>query len=402
MEVVTRSAAQGPYMIDLASLADRQRKTVVRGGGSPRYLESGHLVYTNRATMFALPFDLERLEARGTPVPVLDDVAFDTVAAALSTTSRARARWCTAVPWGAIGRDGAVDRRDRKVGAASHPRRGVPDATSSPDGTRIAITVKDGVNYDIWVYEPARDAMIRLTFGGIRSGNPVWTPDGQSVIFGSLGSGILSVRADGAGQPQPLLPTKGVQLPTGVTRDGKRLAYFQPDANPQIWTVPLEQDSSELKAGTPVRFLKTKSVDVDATFSPRRPLAGLRLERVGTVRDLRSRHRRRRCAGHSPMGDSNNGGTSPRWSPDGRDLLYLVGNQIMAVGYAARGESFVAEKARLWAANVRTTGGFDPSPDGKRVAVSVPTSTASAGPEQSFIFILNFFDELRRRVPVSP
>ena len=80
IEVVTRSAAQGPYAIDVASLADRQRKTVVRGGGSPRYLESGHLVYTNRATMFALPFNLERLEARGTPVRVLDDVAFDTVA----------------------------------------------------------------------------------------------------------------------------------------------------------------------------------------------------------------------------------------------------------------------------------------------------------------------------------
>ena len=98
MEVVTRSAAQGSYAIDVASLADRQRKTVVRGGGSPRYLESGHLVYTNRATMFALPFDLERLEARGTPVRVLDDVAFDTVDRRRSVpTSRARARWCTAV-----------------------------------------------------------------------------------------------------------------------------------------------------------------------------------------------------------------------------------------------------------------------------------------------------------------
>ena len=96
----------------------------------------------------------------------------------------------------------------------------------------------------------------------------MWTPDGQYVIFGLLGSGLLSARADGAGSPQPLLKTKGVQLPTSVTRDGKRLAYFHPDANPQIWTVPLEQDSSGLKAGTPVRFLTTKSVDVDATFSP--------------------------------------------------------------------------------------------------------------------------------------
>ena len=131
MEVVTRSAAQGPYMIDVASLADRQRKTVVRGGGSPRYLESGHLVYTNRAAMFALPFDLERLEARGTPVPVLDDVAFDTVASGAQYRRLAHGHaGVPPLPWGSIGLDGAVDRRDRKVGAASHPRRGVPDATS--------------------------------------------------------------------------------------------------------------------------------------------------------------------------------------------------------------------------------------------------------------------------------
>ncbi len=403
MEVVTRSAAQGPYAIDVASLADRQRKTVVRGGGSPRYLESGHLVYTNRATMFALPFDLERLEARGTPVRVLDDVAFDTVASgAQYDVSRTGTlvyrrypgeRSASTVQW--VDSTGKSAPLLTRVGVYETPRL-------SPDGTRIAITVKDGVNYDIWVYEPARDAMTRLTLGGIRAGNPVWTPDGQYVIFGLLGSGILSARADGAGSPQPLLPTKGVQLPTAVTRDGKRLAYFHPDANPQIWTVPLEQDSSGLKAGTPVRFLTTKSVDVDATFSPDGRWLAYASNESGRFEIYVRAIAADGAPGTRRWVISNNGGTSPRWSPDGRDPLYLVGNQIMAVGYAARGESFVAEKARVWAADVRTTGGFDPSPDGKRVAVSVPTSTASAGPEQSFIFILNFFDELRRRVPVSP
>jgi hypothetical protein len=82
--------------------------------------------------------------------------------------------------------------------------------------------------------------------------------------------------------------------------------------------------------------------------------------------------------------------------------MYLAGDRIMAAGYATHGESFVAEKARVWASDVRTTGGFDPSPDGKRVAVSVPVSTKPSGPAQSFVFILNFFDELRRRVPASP
>ena len=151
-----------------------------------------------------------------------------------------------------------------------------------------------------------------------------------------------------------------------------------------------------------MRFLTTKSVDVDATFSPDGRWLAYASNESGRLEIYVRAIAADGAPGTRRWVISNNGGTSPRWSPDGRDLLYLVGNQIMAVGYTASGESFVAEKARVWAADVRTTGGFDPSPDGKRVAVSMPTSPASAGPEQSFIFILNFFDELRRRVPVNP
>jgi hypothetical protein len=66
--------------IEVVSLRGRSRKTIVRGGTSARYLPSGHLVYTNGNTMFAVPFDLDTLETRGTAVPVLDDVAFDAAA----------------------------------------------------------------------------------------------------------------------------------------------------------------------------------------------------------------------------------------------------------------------------------------------------------------------------------
>ena len=62
------SPSQDDFTIDVVSIADRVRKTLARGVGSPRYLPSGHLVYTKKATMFAVPFDLERMEARGTAV----------------------------------------------------------------------------------------------------------------------------------------------------------------------------------------------------------------------------------------------------------------------------------------------------------------------------------------------
>ena len=400
-DVVMRSASNA-QTIQVASLDDRQRKTVVRGGGSPRYLESGHLVYTNGSRLFAVPFDLDRLEVRGTPVPVLDDVAFDTVAGGgqydVSRTGtlvyrrHIGDRSASTVQW--VTPTGESVPLLARAGVYETPRL-------SPDGRRIAITVKDGVNYDIWVYEPARDAMTRLTPGGVRVGNPVWTPDSQYVIYGALGSGIWSTRSDGAGQPQPLLATKGTQLPTAVSRDGRRLAYFQPDATPQIWTVPIDLTGSVPKAGTPTRFLTTKSVDVDATFSPDGRWLAYASNESGRFEIFVRGISTDGAAGTRRWVVSNNGGTSPRWSPNGRDLWYLAGDQIMAVAFTATEESFEAQKPRVWVPHLSTTGGFDPSPDGTRVAVSMPTSTAAAGPDQSIVFVLDFFEELRRRAPVG-
>ena len=400
-DVVTRSAPNA-LTVHVASLDGRQRKTVVRGGGTPRYLESGHLVYTNGSTLFAVAFDLDRLEVRGTPVAILDDVAFDTVEGGaqydVSSTGtlvyrrHTGDRAAATVQW--LSPNGESVPLLARAGVYETPR-------VSPDGRRIAITVKDGVNYDIWVYEPARDAMTRLTPGGPRVGNAVWTADGQWVIYGALGRGIWLARSDGAGQPQPLLATKSIQLPTAVSRDGRRLAYFQPDANPQIWTVPIDLTGSVPKAGTPTRFLTTKSVDVDAAFSPDGRWLAYASNESGRFEIYVRAIGTDGTAGPRRWVVSNNGGASPRWSPNGRDLWYLAGDQIMAVAFNATAESFEAQKPRVWVPHLSSTGGFDPSPDGTRVAVSVPTSTAVARPEPSIVFILDFFEELRRRVPVQ-
>ena len=147
----------------------------------------------------------------------------------------------------------------------------------SPDGKRIAIAIRDGSNQDIWVYEPERDAMTRLTSGGGIFDSPVWTRDGRHVVYGMLGSGLRWSRADGAGQPQ-VLQAGNIQLPTAFSRDGTRLAYFQPDGNPQIWSVPIEADRGGLKAGKPERFLTTKYTDHGRLVFSRRPVACVRVE----------------------------------------------------------------------------------------------------------------------------
>ncbi len=352
--------------------------------------------------MFAVPFDLERMEVRGTAVAVLDDVAHDPIAngAQYDVSSTG-----TLVYRRSVGDSSAtlqwLDMAGKQEPLLARPGAYVGTPRVSPDGRRIAITIEDGSNQDIWVYEPERDASTRLTSGGVNVA-PTWTRDGRYIVYSIMGSGLQWVRADGAGRPQ-VLQMGTIQIPTAFSRDGSRLAYFQADGNPQVWSVPIEVGSSGLKAGKPERFLTSKSNDEDGSFSP----DGRWLAYVSDESGRAEVYVRAFAAGGSAGSErwpiSNSGGLTPAWSPDGRELLYRAGDQIMRVGYTVSGDSFVAEKPRVWAANanVRATGGFDLAPDGKRVAMFVPLATKALQRENTVVVVLNFFEELRRRAPIG-
>ena len=123
--------------------------------------------------------------------------------------------------------------------------------------------------------------MTRLTFGGASYRFPRWSPDGHYVVFSSVGNGIFQARADGASQPHPLTQSKTRQIPWSFTPDGKRLAYFEIAGKHQIWTVPLDDQGGQLKAGTPEPFLKSTFQRPIPVVLARRALAGVSVERIG-------------------------------------------------------------------------------------------------------------------------
>jgi hypothetical protein len=91
----------------------------------------------------------------------------------------------------------------------------------------------------------------------------------------------------------------------------------------------------------------------------------------------------------------------PFWSRKGQELFYPTPEGIMAVSYSVKGDEFVAGKPRLWAAKKDLGFAFDAAPDGKRLAVLLNEESNQKdlkGPTQ-VTFLLNFFDELRRRAP---
>ncbi len=274
-KAVLFTASQSPTAFDAAnievmSLADHRRKTLVRGGTFGRYLPSGHLVYVNQGTLFAVPFDVDRLEVHGTPAPVLDQVGYSPAygsaqfdfsqTGTLIYRSGGEGGGLLTVAW----LDGAGKAQPLLAKPGNYGR-----PSMSPDGQRLALEVTEGSGTDIWLYDWQRDTMTRLTFSGTTQG-PVWSPDGRYIAFRASGGGMYVIRSDGSGKPQPLTQSKNIQVPWSFTPDGKRLAFYEQDSKSSfdLWTVPLESDGAGLRAGKPEVFLQTPADERTPSFSP--------------------------------------------------------------------------------------------------------------------------------------
>jgi serine/threonine-protein kinase len=392
--------------IEVMTLADHSRKTLVRGGTFGRYLPSGHLVYVNRGTLFAVPFDVERLEVHGTPAPVIDQVRYTAAQGSaqldfsqtgtLIYRSGGAGGGLLTVAW--LDGTGKVQPLLAKPGNYGRP-------SISPDGQRLALEVSEGSGTDIWVYDWQRDTMTRLTFTGTAS-TPLWSPDGRYIAFRALGAGMYVIRSDGSGKPQPLIQSKNRQGPWSFAPDGKRLAFFDQDSKTSfdLWTMPLESDSAGLRAGKPEVFLQTAADERWPSFSPDGRWMTYGSDESGTfqvyVRAFPDKGGKWQI--------SNSGGGWPMWSRNGHELFFeTLNNHIMVAAYTVKGDSFVADKPRMWTEKQLGTAtnnvdNVDLAPDGKRIAALMPVETAEAPKAKSHvIFLMNFFDEVRRKVPVS-
>jgi len=384
--------------IEVMSLPDHHRKTLQRGGTFGRYLPSGHLIYVNRGTLFAVPFDLDELEVRGTPAPVLDQVGYN---AGNGSAQLDFSQTGTLIYRSGGAGGGLVTVQWLDAAGKTQPLLGKPDLYThpslSPDGKRLAISTTD-----IWVYEGQRDTMTRLTFGPGASTNPIWSPDGRYILFQAEG-GMFWTRSDGSGKPQPLTQNKNTQYPWSLTADGKRLAFMEqsPETAYDLWIVPLESDAGGLRAGKPEPYLRTPFNEVEGSFSPDGRWLAYSSSESGSfqvyVRPFPNKGGKWQI--------SNSGGLETVWSRNGRELFFRTEDgQIMVASYMVKGDSFVADKPRVWSekrlAGFGNYAVYDLAPDGKRIAALMPTGTPEELKAQNHvIFLENFFDEVRRKLP---
>jgi Tol biopolymer transport system component/predicted Ser/Thr protein kinase len=395
--------------IEVVTLPGHHRKTLQLGGTYGRFLPGsggkGYLIYVSRGTLFAVPFDPEKLATSGSPKPVLQQVSYSSMFGSAKLS---------------FSRTGTLIYRSREIDVShvivqwldadgkTHPLLDRPglfvSPHLSPDGERLAVSNED-VKSGVWVYDIRRDTLSPLT--AERNGNhPVWTPDGRYIAYQGP-DGIFFARSDGGGRAEPLTASKEFQYPSAFSPDGRWLAVYQ--SGPQgfeLWTVPVEHEGEKLKAGKPESFERIGLGTRDATFSSDgRWLAYSSNESGSSQVYVRAFPNK---GGHWQI--SGNGGTTPIFSRNGKDLFFFdpVNDRIMVAGYSVKGDSFVAEKPRVWTGqNVALTlsgavgAQYDLAPDGKRIAVATDATGANQQDAGHVIFLENFLDELQRKVPLN-
>jgi len=395
--------------IDVLSFKTHQRKTLVRGGEMARYVGGqngeGYLVYLHQSALLAVAFDPEKLAISGTAQPIVDDVrAMGQSYPGDFDVSRS----------GTLVYLGGSGEPERWIfwldpSGKTEPLHSVPGLYNglefSPDGKHLVFGMGDVlVNEELWVQDLERNTSVRLTSLGGVSTSPLWSPDGKYILFAhSPNEGIYRVHADGAGEPERLAKVETATFLSSISPDGKRLAFAtgNPFTAMQVSTAPLEGTADHPLLGKAEPFLRAPGFPMPA-FSPNGRWLVYSSAETGTPEIYVQPY-------PGPGGKvaiSNGGGGFPVWSPNTHQLFFIARRGIMVADYTATGDSFTPGKPRPWSLHsilLNYGGGpFQPyalAPDGKRFAVMLyPDGTVERQSRLHLTYLLNFADELRRRV----
>ena len=384
------------------SLDTGEVKTLGLTGTSPRYVRTGHLVFaTADGSVLAVPFDPDRLEVTGSAVPLVDGVVVKYSGAAnfaLSDAGRlvyvegsGSGSASRRLVW--VSRDGRETPIDVSSGAYLTP-------DLSPDGTRVAVDRSDADGADIWILDLSRGTETKLTADAFVEANPLWTPNGSRVVYGSSGAsegGIFSKSADGTGEATRLMSVAAGTAavgPTAWSADGATLAFWVVNSSTDIGLVSVDGD------GTPTPLFAGESMEQVPAISPDGMWIAYESDESGQEEIYVQRF--------PELGQrvtiSPAGGRQPVWSGDGRELFYRAPDGMMAVAietaptFEAGQPTLLFEDDYFFFLSRRT---YDVAPDGERFLM-VTTDDASSGDERDFrmIVVENWFEELKARVPV--
>jgi serine/threonine-protein kinase len=370
-----------------------------------RYITTGHLAFLRQGTLMVVPFDPDKLKVSGQPVPAVANVmqalntgdsGYDTAAGQFSISASGSLAY---VPGGIL-----PDRMNSLVWV-DHKGEAVPIASFkapfsaprlSPDGRRIAYRTLARERH-VWVYDLHRGTATRLTSEGA-AGWVTWTPDGRRLVFEwmkALLGNIYWQPADGSAPMERLSQSEYGQRPGSWSPDGATLAFVQyhPDSG---WDILL----LHMRDRKVAPFLNSRFYEGCPEFSP----DGRWIAYASDESGRREVYVQPFPAREGKWQVSNEGGTEPLWSRNGRQLFYRRPDQVWAVDVQT-GSGFAASRPRLlferpgYGVN-QPIREWDISLDGQRFLM-VKLDERKPQPVTELVLVQNWFEELKRLVPTG-
>ena len=385
--------------IEVLSLDGRERRTVLEGGYAAKYVPTGHLVYFHRGALMAVPFDVATLRLAGTPFKVMEGIAYWNFGGPLFDVSRSgMLAYFSGAEIGSRSDMAWIELPGRKRHAIDAPLGFYIDPVLSPDGRRLALAPNYGNRQDIWVADLTRGTWTRLTVNPRDDVAPVWRFDDPAAILFTMDRGpkqigdLFSVPADGSRPPELVYESPYEKYASSSSAAAGLVAFteIRPDTKADIWLLQL----GARPAARP--FLQTPFSESTPALSPDGAWLAYESDESG-----RQEIYARAISGTGGRWlISSGGGDHPRWSRDGRQIVYRSGKRMMATR-VAMGASLTVDRPRVLFEGEFEEGGcctpnYDIAPDGRFLMIE---PSHDVGPATSRLVVIdNWFTELRQKL----
>ena len=409
--ISTGGGITGDKQVALLSLATGEYEVIVDGTG-PRMSPTGHLVFGREDSLWAVPFDLSRMEMTDDARPIVDGVQVNTpggwthyavaqdgtlvyVVSSEATGNRRSLVW--------VDRQGQAEPVNAPLAQYEAPRL-------SPDGRQVAVQVDDTNDAHVRVIDLQRGTSTRLTFGDAADdGNPIWTPDGARIVFSSSRGGnapnLYWKASDGTGQAQRLTTSENPQTPMSWSSDGELVFHeLRGGGNANIGMISLSD------ADQPTWIMETEFSEGNPAVSPDGRWLAYSSNESGQdeiyVRPFPNVEGGKWLV-------SRDGGQTATWGPSGTELFFRAvdsaGQRSMMVVEAETDPTFNPSTVRAMFSGsrylilARAGRPFDIDPSGERFLMITDPRLQEIGNAVSapITVVLNWFEELKARVPVN-
>ena len=345
---------------------------------------SGHLLFVRGGNLMTQTFDEKKLQLTGNPVPIAEQVRGEARgAAAFALSSEGKLIFAGGQP---TALDLAWYDRSGKKGDTIDTGT-FQDAHISPDGKKVSAARADAAGHlEIYTYDLVRGTKSQFSFSQSRDDDPIWSPDGNTIVFDSARNGKIDLYtrpANGSRQEELLYHDEYDKYPTSWSSDGKYIAY-ETIANTHlaVWVMPMFGERK------PFPFLQEKYNTRFPAFSPDTKWMLFTSFEAGHPQVYVVAFPK--PGGRFLVGE----GQGAVWSRKGEEILYTDDHSRMAsVEVTVHGDSLDLGKPQiLFPTQFTGTNQFEVSPDGKRLLMMQPPLQDSP----SLTLVVNWPQELKK------